>query len=427
VEKKDVALTEALQLRSFPGATGGDQVRSGRIAVFVVFALNGLVVGTWAPRMPTVAEQIDANPGVLGLALLGASLGMIAAASLTGRWCARFGARVIILVSGLATTIVLPVLATVGSAVELGLVLVALGATAGMLDVAMNVAAVTVIRRTERPLMPVFHAGFSFGALAGSMGAAFAAGLGLGLVPHFLIVAAVAVAVVLAMIRFVPRAEPAADTGASSAPDRTMMRRPVLWLLGLIALFSAIVEGASGDWSALFAVRERGMTEAAGAVTFSVFCVAMGIVRLVGEHAERRFGAVRLLVGGALLAGAGLLLTAIAPFAWVTYVGFAFAGGGLAFAFPVALDLAGAVGRRGDGTGGEREIGFVTTIAYSGFLIGPPMIGGVAQLTNLEFAIGFAGVVAMLIAPAALASAAARRREEEQVGAAKQSIVAAKL
>jgi MFS family permease len=395
--------------------------------VFVIFALNGLVIGTWAPRMPTVAEQIDANPGVLGLALLGASLGMIAAASLTGRWCARFGARVMILASALATTIVLPVLATVGSAVELGLVLVALGATVGMLDVAMNVAAVTVIRRTERPLMPVFHAGFSFGALAGSMGAAFAAGHGLGLVPHFLIVAAVAVAVVLAMIRFVPRAEPAADTEASSAPDRTMMRRPVLWLLGLIALFSAIVEGASGDWSALFAVRERGMTEAAGAVTFSVFCVAMGIVRLVGEHAERRFGAVRLLVGGALLAGAGLLLTAIAPFAWVTYVGFAFAGGGLAFAFPVALDLAGAVGRRGDGTGGEREIGFVTTIAYSGFLIGPPMIGGVAQLTNLEFAIGFAGVVAMLIAPAALASAAARRREEEQAGAENQAIVAAKL
>jgi MFS family permease len=402
-------------------------VRSGRIAVFGVFALNGLVLGTWAPRMPTVAEQIDANPGVLGLALLGASLGMIAAASLTGRWCARFGARAMILGAALATTIVLPVLATVSSAIELGLVLVALGATVGMLDVAMNVAAVTVIRRTERPLMPVFHAGFSFGALAGSMGAAFAAGHGLGLVPHFLIVAGASVVVVLAMIRFVPRAEPAVDTSEPAPPSRPMVRRPVLWLLGLIALFSAIVEGASGDWSALFAVRERGMTEAAGAVTFSVFCIAMGVVRLVGEHAERRFGAVRLLVGGALLAGVGLLLTAIAPAAWVTYVGFAFAGGGLAFAFPVALDLAGAVGRRGDGTGGEREIGFVTTIAYSGFLIGPPMIGGVAQLTNLEFAIGFAGVVAMLIAPAALASAAARRREEEQAGAKKQSIVAAKL
>lgn len=402
-------------------------MRSGRLSVFIVFALNGLVIGTWAPRMPALAEQIGADAGVLGLALLGGSLGMIASASLTGRLCARFGARVMILCSALATAAVLPVLATVGSPLRLGLALVLLGGTVGMLDVAMNVAAVTVIRRTERPLMPVFHAGFSFGALAGSLGAAFAAGQGLGLLPHFLLVAAAALVVTGGVIRFVPREEAVAGAGEQAAPDRRLLRRPVLWLLGLIALFSAIVEGASGDWSALFGVRERGMSEAAGAITFSVFCVAMGIVRLLGEQAERRFGAVRLLVGGSLIAGAGLLMTAIVPVAWLAYVGFALAGGGLAFAFPVALDLAGAVGRRGDGTGGEREIGFVTTIAYSGFLIGPPMIGGVAQLTNLEFAIGFAGVIAVLIAPAALAAAAARGREDEQAAAEEQPVAPANL
>lgn len=386
-------------------------MRSG-LSVFIVFALNGVVIGSWAPRMPALAEQIGASAGVLGLALLGASVGMIVAASLTGRLCARFGARVMVLGSALAAAAVLPLLASVASPVQLGLVLVLLGASVGVLDVAMNVAAVTVIRRTGRALMPVFHAFFSFGALAGSMGAAFAAGHGLDLVPHFSLVAGVAAIVTLAVIRFVPRAEPAAETSEHTGPDRRMLRRPVLWLLGFIALFSAIVEGASGDWSALFGVRERGMSEAAGAVTFSVFCIAMGIVRLVGEQMERRFGAVRILVVGSLMAGAGLIVIAIVPVAWLAYVGFALAGGGLAFAFPVALDLAGMAGRRGDGTGGEREIGFVTTIAYSGFLIGPPMIGGVAQLTNLEFAIGFAGGIALLIAPAALAATAARRREE---------------
>ncbi|HEY0453941.1 MFS transporter [Actinophytocola sp.] len=386
---------------------------SGRWAVFITFALNGLVVGSWAPRMPAVAEQIGANPGQLGLALLGASVGMIAAASMTGRWCARFGARALVAVSALATVVVLPLMATVGSPLELGLVLVLLGVSVGMLDVAMNVAAVTVVRRTERPLMPVFHAGFSFGALAGSMGAAFAAGHGIALLGHFLGVSVLTIVVTAAVIRFVPREEPANAEGAHDVTDRRMLRRPVLWLLGMVALCSAIVEGASGDWSALFAVRERGMGEAAAAVTFSVFCVAMGLVRLFGEQAERRWGADRMLVGGALVAGLGLLATAIIPSSAVAYVGFALAGAGLAFAFPVALNLAGAVGRRGDGTGGERELGFVTTIAYSGFLIGPPMIGGVAQLTNLEVAIGFAGIIAALIAPVALAAAASRRREDE--------------
>lgn len=389
-------------------------MRSGRLSVFIVFALNGIVIGSWAPRMPALAEQIGASPGVLGLSLLGGSIGMIATASVAGRLCARFGARAIVAVSALAAAVVVSVLAMVASPLQLGLALVLLGGSVGMLDVAMNVAAVTVIRRIERPLMPVFHAGFSFGALAGSMGAAFAAGHGLGLGPHFALVAVATVAITVGVIRHVPREQARAGAGEHAGADRRMLRRPVLWLLGLIALFSAIVEGASGDWSALFSVRERGMSEAAGAITFSVFCVAMGVVRLVGEQIERRFGALRILVGGSLLAGVGLLLTAIVPATWLAFVGFGLAGGGLAFAFPVALDLAGSVGRRGDGTGGEREIGFVTTIAYSGFLIGPPMIGGVAQLTNLEFAIGFAGVVAMLIAPAAIASAAVRKREERQ-------------
>lgn len=385
---------------------------SARLAVFVVFALNGVVIGSWAPRMPTVADQIDANAGQLGLALLGASVGLIAAASLTGRWCARFGARALVLISALAVVVVLPLMAVVGSPLQLGLALILLGATVGTLDVAMNIAAVTVVRRTERPLMPVFHAGFSFGALGGSVGAAFAAGHGVALPGHFLTVSIVTVVVTVLVIKYVPSEEPAAATEEHRPADRRMLRRPVLWLLGTIALCSAIVEGASGDWSALYAVRERGMDEASAAVTFSVFCVAMAIVRLLGEQAERRFGADRMLVGGALVAGGGLLLTALVPSPAVAYVGFGLAGGGLAFAFPVALNMAGAVGRRGDGTGGEREIGFVTTIAYSGFLIGPPMIGGVAQLTNLEVAVGFSGVIAVLIAPVALAAAAARRREE---------------
>jgi MFS family permease len=387
-------------------------VLAARLSVFVIFALNGVAIGSWAPRMPTVAEQIDANPGQLGLALLGASIGMIVAASLAGRLCARLGARAVVLASGVATVVILPIMATVGSPVQLGFALILLGASVGTLDVSMNVAAVTVVRRTGRPIMSVFHAGFSFGALAGSMGAAFAAGHGIGLSAHFLAVSVLMLIVTLAVIRYVPREEPAVDPAAHRMTDRRMLRRPVLWLLGMIALCSAIVEGGSGDWSALFAVRERGMGEAAAAVTFSVFCVAMALVRLFGEQAERRWGANRMLVGGAAVAGVGLLVTALVPVAALAFVGFGLAGGGLAFAFPVALNMAGAVGRRDDGTGGERELGFVTTIAYSGFLVGPPILGGIAQLTNLAVAVGFAGVVATLIAPVALAAAAARRRED---------------
>jgi MFS family permease len=380
--------------------------------VFIVFVLNGIIAGSWAPRIPTLAERIGASPGVLGLVLLGAPVGLATAASFAGRWCARFGARVVVLASAVVAAGALPILAIVASPLQLGLLLILIGASFGVFDVSINVAAVTVIRRVERPLMPVFHAGFSFGALGGSLVAAFAAGHRIGLLPYFVTVFVASLAIVASVIRFVPREEPAENTGRHEGVGRGMLRRPVLWLLGSITFVSAIVEGSNYDWSALFAVRERGLSEAAGAIMFSVFCVSMGLVRLAGERIQRRFGAVRILVAGSLLAGIGLLTAAIVPVAGITYVGYVLAGSGVALVFPVVLDFAGAVGRRSDGTGGEREIGFVTSIAYTGFLVGPPMIGGIAQLTNLSVAIGFIGIVAMLIAPEALALAAARRREK---------------
>jgi fucose permease len=389
----------------------GEPVRAGRFAVFLTFAMNGAVWGSWSPRVPAIAHQVGADVGALGLSLFGASIGMVVAASFAGRICAHVGARALVLVSALATAVVLPVIALVTSPLRFGLVLAALGASVGTLDVAMNIAAVTAVRVTARPIMPIFHAGFSFGALAGSAGAALAAANGIALLPHLGTVAACSVVAALAVARHVPK-EPPTDRTTRRAQDRTVFRRPVLWLLGAIALCSAIVEGASGDWSALFAVTERGLDEGAAAVTFSVFSVAMAITRLLGERVERRWGANRALVGGSLLAAGGLGMAVLVPHAAATFAGFALAGSGLAFAFPVALELAGAAGRRADGTGGEQEIGFVTTIAYSGFLIGPPLIGGIAHVTNLAVALGLAGVIAALIAPAALAVAAARRREE---------------
>ncbi|MQA08828.1 MAG: MFS transporter [Pseudonocardiaceae bacterium] len=389
------------------------------MAVCTVFGLNGFVYGTWAPRVPALADQVGARVGALGLALLGASVGMIIAASFTGRLCAALGARIVVAASAVAACVVVPVLAMVSSPQLLGVVLCGLGMSVGALDVSMNIAAVTMVRRLERPIMSIFHAAFSFGGLFGSLGAAGAAASGLSPLRHFLIVAVAGTAVTLLVARAVPN-EPAAPREKRQEASRgpAPMRRPVLWLLAAIALCSAIAEGASADWSALFFVSERGMGEGPAAVAYAAFSVAMGVARLFGERVERRWGADRLLVAASASAGAGLLLAVLVPHPAAGYVGFTLAGAGLAYSFPVALNMAGAVGRRADGGGGEREIGFVTTIAYSGFLSGPPLIGGLAHISNLGLALGVAGVIAALIGPAALGASAARRAERRRAAMA---------
>ncbi|TCP48532.1 MFS transporter [Tamaricihabitans halophyticus] len=387
-----------------------------RTAVFVVFGLNGFAYGTWAPRVPALADQVGAQVGALGLALLGASVGMVIAASVTGRICAAVGARAVVLASVIACYAVLPVLGLVESPFALGIVLCGLGMGIGALDVSMNVAGVTVGRMLDRPMMPVFHAGFSFGGLFGAAGAAGAAWLRLPPLQHFLIITAVGILVVLLLIRFVPNEAGAGQpalAAASSGP--APIRRPVLWLLAAVALCSAIAEGTSADWSALFLVTERGVSEGSAAIAYGAFSIAMAIARLFGERMERRFGSTRLVVLASATAAAGLLCAALIAHPAAGYLGFILAGGGLAYSFPVALGLAGAAGQRADGGGGEREIGLVTTIAYSGFLTGPPLIGMLAHVSSLAVAVGTAGLIAALIVPAVLGARAARRAERAHI------------
>ncbi len=378
--------------------------------MFVVFAVNGIALGSWASRTPALATQVHASPGVFGLALLGASAGMLAAASVAGRIIERAGARVV--VAGSTAT-------TAGSMVLVGFAptvpllagaLLLIGASVGMLDVAMNVAAVAVERRLGRAIMPEFHAGFSFGALAGSLAAGLAAGHDWSPARHLSVAAVVAAAVLLPVLRAVPGSRP--EHREQLKPGRAPIRRPVLWLLAAVALCSAIAEGASSDWSALLMTVERGVGQGAAALAFAAFQLVMALTRLAGTYAQRRFGPTRCLAAGSVLAAAGLLAAAAIPVAAAGYAGFALAGAGLAASFPMALSLAGDAGKQG---GGEREIGFVTAIAYTGFLAGPPIVGGIAQVTDYGLAFGFVALVAGLILPAALGARRARNREEAAV------------
>lgn len=377
-----------------------------RTSVFVVFGLNGAVYGTWAPRVPALAERLHAAPGSLGLALFGASIGMVIAASLSGRLAERFGARATMIVSTLCCCVVLPFVGFAPSALVLGFVMAALGASVGALDVTMNIGAVGVERRLKRAIMPVFHAGFSFGGLIASAAAGFAAAHRWAPPRHFIVASVVILVALLVVLPGLPREAPAAGHDEPE-PRVAPIRRPVLWLLACIAMCSAIAEGASSDWSALLVVTTQHIGQGAAAFVFAVFSAAMALTRLGGAWVQNRFGATRTLVVGASLAGVGLLVTAVVPVAALAYAGFALAGSGLAASFPIALSLAGAAGKRG----GEREVAFVTTLAYSGFLAGPPVIGGIAQLSSLSVSFVVVAVLTALIAPAAVAAGRARHRE----------------
>jgi MFS family permease len=385
-----------------------------RVALCAVFAAHGFIYASWAVRVPAVKEQAGASAAALGLALLGLSGGAVATMLIAGALCRRFGSPRMTVISCalLSATLVLPALAH--SAITLGLMLAVFGAAYGCLNVAMNSVAVDIVAALRRPVMPGFHAAWSFGGLAG-------AGIGGLLAPHLspvrhlslialagLLVAAVTGRTLLtgvisgpgdravAQDRSVPPGHPAAADPGTSAWRRTLRTGRVVGFFGLIALCAAYDEGAIGDWGALHLRQDLGAGPGLAAAGYAAFALAEATGRLSGTTLLERLGRTPVLVLGGLTACAGMLVASLAPDVWLALAGFAVTGLGLANLFPVAIARAGLRA----GAGG---VALTSTLGYSGFLLGPPAIGFLASefglrtgLTTLSFLALAAAAIAYL-------------------------------
>jgi MFS family permease len=369
-----------------------------RIALTGFFALDGFVYASWAVRVPAVKQQTGASPAALGLALLGMSAGALATMLISGALCRRFGGRELTVASGalLCAALLLPPLAH--SAVTLGLALLVFGAAYGCLNVAMNSVAVDVVAAMRRPVMPGFHAAWSFGGLAG-------AGLGGLLAPHLspvrhlllialagLIFAAIGGRALLSR-SVPPAATPAAGEGRRALAGALRIARAV-GLFGVIALCAAYGEGAIGDWGALHLQQNLGTGAGLAATAYAAFALAEAGGRLSGITLLERLGRTRVLVLGGLTACAGMLAAALAPVVWLALLGFAATGLGLANLFPAAMSRAGLLA----GPGG---VAMASTMGYTGFLLGPPLIGFLAGRFGLPAAlttVSVLGLAAALVA-----------------------------
>ncbi len=380
-----------------------------RSATTAFFAIDGFIFASWAVRIPAVKEQTAASPATLGLALLGASGGAVATMTISGALCRRFGSGRMTVAGGvlLSAALVLPPLAR--SALALGLALVVFGIGYGCLNVAMNSLAVDLVAALRRPVMPSFHAAWSFGGLAGAT-------LGGLLAPHtsplrdlvFVAVAGLAVTAVCGralLTHHVPggadghpvderAGEDLSDRAApAAAASRRRVWRVVL-LFGLIALCSAYGEGAIGDWGALHLRQDLGASPGLAAAGYAAFALAEACGRLAGRTLLERLGQTRVLVLGGVTACAGMLAAALAPAIVVALAGFALTGLGVANMFPAAMTRAGLLA-------GPHGVALASTLGYTGFLLGPPTIGFLAASVGLR--VGLTTVSALALVAALLA------------------------
>ena len=384
---------------------------SARAGVTAVFFVDGALFATWASRIPALSNRVGATTGVLGLALLAPAVGAVIAMPLAGRRLPGRSSRTFcqFALAGLMVAIVLPALARSVPALVGALFVV--GVTNSTLDLAMNAQGVSVERHMKRPILSSLHAAFSFGGVAGAGLGALAAALNVAPLPHFL------VAVVLFGIpgMIATRALLARDEDADAhAPAMLWRALPSrLLLLGIACLFCLMAEGGASDWSAKLVHDDLSGSAALGAIAYAVFSVAMGTGRLLTDRLWTRWGSVGLLRRSGALAAVGFAAGLAAGTAPAAIAGFAALGLGLAGVVPT-LFRAGA-DQPGVSTG--PALSAVTSLGYLGFLGGPPLIGGVAQLTSLRLAaviMVFAGLLVAGLAGAAVVPAAPdgpRRRD----------------
>lgn len=383
------------------------RLSAASLAVFVTFLLNGFNFASWAARLPAVRDGLDLRPEQIGLLLLVGSVGSLVALPLSGMVVQRLGARRTILIFATVNAAGLLLAAT---GVALGVVwvvvpaLVLFGIGTGTWDSAMNLEGAAVEQRLGRAIMPRFHAGFSFGTMAGAALGALAAWLDAPIVVHLLVALTLSTVGVFVCARyFLPEGthDAVVDHVDDGSPKRAFNAwlEPRTLLVGLVVLAAALTEGAANDWVSLAVVDGFETSDAMGAVAFGVFVTAMTGMRLLGTALLDRWGRVKVLRLCAALSLAGLAIFGLVPVLWLALVGAVLWGMGAALGFPVGMSAASDDPRRA-----APRVAVVATIGYSAFLAGPPLLGLLAEHVGYRqalLAIMVPVIIGLLVIPAA--------------------------
>ena len=367
-------------------------VKMHRLATFSFFFMNGALAATWVSRIPTIQEKLGITEGVLGFVLLGFSIGLLVALVLISEWINRSGSKKVVLASNIVACIMLPLLGIFSHPILLFIGLIIFGASLSAMDISMNEQAVLVERKTEKPIMASFHAGYSIGGVAGALfGSLMAGNQSQNTMIHFLIISAI-----FSIAAFVLHSNlQLTDITRKKESKKSTIQFPerAVWVLGIIALASAFGEGAAADWSAVFIQNELGATASSAALGFAAFSFMMTGGRIFGDWLVRILKPSRVVRIGGFLAGLGFFLAAWTNQPWLAIAGFGLVGLGLANVIPTLFSTAGNLSGINPGTG----IAGVATIGYAGFLFGPPLVGTIAEIFSLREALSIVAVIMMTL------------------------------
>ena len=379
-------------------------LRSAWWAVVARFLVHGLAISTWVSRIPSIKSSLHLNDGMFGLALLGSAVGSMIGIPVCGYVVSHYGSRraATFTSSALCVALVLPAVAFNAWTLFAGLFV--FGFMAGSNDVAMNSQGVAIERLMGAPTMSRFHAMFSIGGIVGAAIGGVIASQGISPQIHLPVAGALILAFAMATGPYLMETSPDAKT--PSIRPRLHHIPPALLVLSAIGFCIFLSEGAIADWTAIYLRQVLSAGPGLAAAGYAVFSGTMSVFRLLGDSISARLGAAWTIRGGAALAAIGLGSALLVHSPYAALPGIALTGIGYSSIIPLVFAGGGKVKHVGEGAG----VATVSGLGYIGFLVGPPAIGFLSQMTTLR--IGLAFVVFLSALAASLVSVVERYEEQ---------------
>lgn len=354
-------------------------------ATRIIFFLAGFITATWAVIVPFARANTGVNEAQLGTLLLCLGVGALIAMPVTGWLTSRFGCRRVILVAVALIVISTPWLAVLSDPLLLALALLVFGIGIGVTDCAMNIQAILVEKQAAKPVMSGFHGMYSVGGIAGAGFMTLILAMGFSVLTGCLLaVAAVIIMTLVSVSGLLTYANPA------EGPVFAVPRGSVL-IIGIICFAVFLTEGTVLDWSAVYLTDVRAIPVSLGGLGYTCFAIAMTVARLTGDRIISSLGRLPVVLGGALVAAAGMAMVTFIASWPLSLLGYTLVGAGCANIVPVMFSAAG----RQTVMPQAVAIPAITTLGYLGVLSGPAVIGYVAHYTHLGFS--FSLIMALML------------------------------
>ncbi len=350
--------------------------KANRVAVASFFFVAGLSFASWASRIPDIKASLHLNDAALGGVLLALPVGSMTSLPLSGWLVAKFGSKRIITIAACCYPLMLTIIGLTGSVWQLVAVLFCFGLLGNLCNISVNTQAVGVESLYGRSIMASFHGIWSLAGFTGAALGTFLVSKDLSPYIHFCLVCGGCLLLVLSVQRFALEKD-------AGHPDQPVFVKPdaALLKLGFIAFSCMVCEGTMFDWSGVYFQKVVAVPKELTTLGYAAFMGTMAGGRFLGDRIVTRFGRQKVLQASGIVITSGLLIAVIFPMITTATIGFLLVGLGVSSVIPLVYSTAGRSTTMSPGV----ALAAVSTIGFLGFLLGPPMIGFIAQAFSLRW------------------------------------------